>query len=925
MRIQLKLSLIILLYPLVFYSKGVCQTIQSFEINTEKGLSVTACTLTTGQAYQFRRSVPFFTCDINNKSISSETAQVVQEGNVYRYQFPNRINGTLTLEPDFKTGWKAILTIKNNTSDTLEFSNVVPFGISDEHVYITATGPLALARTKIFRPGLAPVGVILPDNAWEMGYASVELNNDYSVCAITRRTKYDNSQRKRYKTIVSPRGSVEYTFYADVFSGEWQNGLKLMFQERYLYDLEKFDNSLFERKDMKWIRDKYIMTLQGAWDHRFYERSSAKYNFFQFLEEGKKLFGGYDVFCIWPTWPRLGVDQRNQWDLYEDLPFGLEKIKELANYAQANSTKFFITFNPWDQSTREEDTFEGMAKLIQATNADGVVLDTRGSSSRKLQEAADGVKEGVIMYSEGMAVPKDMPGIVSGRVHDAIFMPPPLNLNKLIKPEFAIFRVCQLSQGRIHREIAISFFNGYGTEINTFAPGRPDWMEEEYLYLGRTTKILRENSSVFLNTRWTPLIPALKDSIWVNKWQNQDKVLYTVFSLLPDGYYGPLFEEKPSGTHHYISLWNHEAIDLVQKNNNWYVPVKVKEFNKQWLNTRREGNVECIARFPNILEVNLMGDSLFVKTPKGDKIIIWKGLPSYQGVFREFVPGLLNLKVSEVFGRYEGKLVVQLFNGKELMDERIVQMKPGVPWLISTAIKTKTSKRPPKNMVEIPEGEFSFQVSNPDQFIPYPDYSRPEIIHINRFFMDKYPVTNVQFYEFIQETKYIPEDPKNYLKHWKDGVYPMGQENYPVVYVSLEDARAYAEWAGKRLPSEVEWQYAAQGTDGRKWPWGDEFHGTKCNNGFDRPTPVNAFSKGKSPFKVEDLVGNVWQLTNDVYDNGSYYFGIIRGGSYYKPTSSWWYVQGGPQPLDRTQMLLMVSPGFDRNATVGFRCVKDAE
>jgi formylglycine-generating enzyme required for sulfatase activity len=143
--------------------------------------------------------------------------------------------------------------------------------------------------------------------------------------------------------------------------------------------------------------------------------------------------------------------------------------------------------------------------------------------------------------------------------------------------------------------------------------------------------------------------------------------------------------------------------------------------------------------------------------------------------------------------------------------------------------------------------------------------------------------------------------------------------------MSLEDARAYAEWKGKRLPSEVEWQYAAQGTDGRKWPWGDEFHGTKCNNGFDRPTPVNAFSKGKSPFKVEDMVGNVWQLTNDVYDNGSYYFGIIRGGSYYKPTSSWWYVQGGPQPLDRTQMLLMVSPGFDRNATVGFRCVKDAE
>jgi formylglycine-generating enzyme required for sulfatase activity len=88
---------------------------------------------------------------------------------------------------------------------------------------------------------------------------------------------------------------------------------------------------------------------------------------------------------------------------------------------------------------------------------------------------------------------------------------------------------------------------------------------------------------------------------------------------------------------------------------------------------------------------------------------------------------------------------------------------------------------------------------------------------------------------------------------------------------------------------------------------------------------VDAFPKGISPFNIADMVGNVWQMTNDVYDNGSYFFNIIRGGSYYKPTSSWWYVKGGPQPLNKTQMLLLVSPGFNRNATVGFRCVMDAE
>jgi formylglycine-generating enzyme required for sulfatase activity len=227
-------------------------------------------------------------------------------------------------------------------------------------------------------------------------------------------------------------------------------------------------------------------------------------------------------------------------------------------------------------------------------------------------------------------------------------------------------------------------------------------------------------------------------------------------------------------------------------------------------------------------------------------------------------------------------------------------------------------------MILIPGTEFTYEVGTSEDFIPYPEVNGLTV-SIDSFLIDKYPVTNAQYYEFIQSSGYRPVDTARYLRHWDYGIYLPGQENYPVVYLSLEDMKAYSKWAGKRLPTEAEWQLAAQGTDGRKWPWGNEFHGTFCNNSFGKPTPVDAFSKGMSPWGVFDMVGNVWQMTNDMYFNGSYYLMVIRGGSYYNPESSWWYIKGGPQPLDRTQIMLMVSQGYDRNATVGFRCVKDIE
>ncbi len=896
---------------------------QHIGINTNKGLSMNRYVTTDQDAHKV--NIPLFSIDINDKTFSSANASALYTGEGIEFSMVNGIKGILKQEEDFEKAWKAKIRFKNISPDTIELSNVVPFTTNTDNIYITGTGPWALARTKLFRPGREAVSVILPDNAWEMGYGSVNINDSLTLCGIARRTTGENERWLRYKTILYPLGWIEYTLYIDHYSGTWQEGLKLMFQERHLYDMESFDNTLFEREDLSWIKNDYLIVLQFAWDMEFYNWRKQAYGFTDFLEEGKELLGGYDVYGIWPTWPTLGLDQRNQWDMYADLPGGLVKLHELSNIARSMGTKFFIAYNPWDQSTRKEDHYKGMARLIEATDADGVILDCRGSSSYELQHAADSIKDGVVMYSEGMAITKDMPGIIAGRVHNALEMPPVLNLNKLIKPDFAIFRVCQPNLGSIHREVAISFFNGYGNELNIFAPQRVPKMKKDYPFLGKTTMILRENSKAFNSYDWTPLIPTLHDEIWVNQWNTDMKTIYTVYSMIPEGFHDYLFQAPLLDDHHYVSIFHHEELKPDTIDNQLLITVQTDAFNKSWLDTKKEGNTDCIARFKDILEVELQYDSLYISSTEGTVIKVWAGNPSYQGKFLLFDGGEHRIKLYDHFGGYRGKIVVQLCEEDEIMDERILRLDPGMPVLTSKTIRTSPVKRAPRNMIYIQGGPYEHSVKSREEFIPYPDYKENTSGNIKSFYMDKYPVTNKDYAVFIRKSGYLPADTTNYLKHWIGGSYLKGEEYYPVIYISPEDAQAYADWAGKRLPTEIEWQYAARGSDGRNWPWGELMDTAKCNMDLGYITAVDSFPTGASPFGVMDMVGNVWQMTNDIYHNGSNYFMILKGGSYYKPTSSWWYVQGGPKPVNENQMMLLVSPGFNRNGTVGFRCVRDGE
>jgi len=147
-------------------------------------------------------------------------------------------------------------------------------------------------------------------------------------------------------------------------------------------------------------------------------------------------------------------------------------------------------------------------------------------------------------------------------------------------------------------------------------------------------------------------------------------------------------------------------------------------------------------------------------------------------------------------------------------------------------------------------------------------------VDLSEYWIGKYPVTNLEYQAFVKEAGYQPPH------RWDGNHHPEGKGDHPVMNVSWNDAQAYCKWlsekSGKayRLPTEAEWEKAARGTDGRIYPWGDEFDRNKCNTyeaGIGDTTPVGKYSPaGDSPYGCADMTGNVWEWCVDWFDEWEY-------------------------------------------------------
>jgi len=645
-----------------------------------------------------------------------------------------------------------------------------------------------------------------------------------------------------------------------------------------------YQDDLYRRKEFAWSASNYSCCLLMTCDERFLDRRAGRYAVDTFLDEGEREFGGYDSIVLWQAYPRLGIDERNQFDFYRDLPGGLRGLRRAVRHFQRRGVRVYVDYNPWDVGTRREQgsDLDVLVELVRTLGVDGIFLDTISKGASEFRERLDAARRGVILESEG-AVP-----LVNLYDHHASWAQwfgdsnaPGVLKHKWLERSHMQHQVRRWDDDHTG-ELHAAWMNGSGMMVweNVFGSWMP-WNQRDRSILRSMLPIQRRFTRLFTGEGWTPLVPSEHRGVFASLWENGGLRLWTLLNRTENTAVGPLLKVPSKTSHDYFDLVTGRPL----------VP-------------GGQGESVCLCG---------------TLPPRGIGCFLSGTSQDLGAGFHRFLDGQARVNARSVFDI-----------SRPLMETRPLPAPSG-------ALQSGL----PKGMVEIPAGTIELSIDMRVRECGFYESVPPARHHLadsytfqvqtfrrrvvfRRFAMDETLVTNAQFGRFLAACRYRPRHRENFLKHWREGGPPAGKEDHPVVYVDLDDARAYASWAGKRLPSEEEWQYAAQGTDGRKYPWGEPMEPGRCNAGeAGGTTPVRAFPRGRSPFGCYDMCGNVWQWTESERSDSRTQFCIIRGGAWFAAKGSNWYVDGGPRPANFATKFLMTWSGLDRCSTIGFRCAAD--
>jgi len=642
----------------------------------------------------------------------------------------------------------------------------------------------------------------------------------------------------------------------------------------------------YERKELKWTQSSFMQPQMMVEDRYFYDPEAGRYTVDRYLDDLEKRYGGIDSVLLWPVYPNIGIDNRNQYDMVRAMPGGIAGVKQMVADFHRRRVKVFFPYMAWDQGTRDIGTadWDAIAKEMAEVDADGINGDTLRGIPRSFRTASDAVGHPLVLEPEH-AFPSPFEALAWNNMAWGYWQypnAPMVSVFKWLEPRHML-NVCDRWNHSKVDNLQYAFFNGVGYETweniwgiwNQITPRDAEAVR-------RVAAVERAMASFLVSPEWQPYAETEQTGIFASRWPQGDSTLWTLINRTQYDVDGRQLRLPVQAGMHYFDLWHGVELSPPIVDGQRFLSFSIEAHG-----------------YGAILATTSEPDSSLQKLLAQMKQLAAKPLSSYSAEWT-FAP----------------------------------QQMTATP-------KISPASAVPDGMVRVPAAEFSFQVDGIEiegfndvgVDVQYPWENAPRRhhlhqLHVDSYWIDRYPVTNAQFKKFLDATHYHPKDDLNFLRDWQNGMYPAGWENKPVTWVSLEDARAYASWAGKRLPHEWEWQYAAQGSDGRLYPWGNRWDDAVVptpdkGRTLRGPDPVNAHPKGASPFGVEDLVGNVWQWTDEFSDEHTR-AATLRGGSYYQPQGSVWYFPPAYR-LDQHGKLLLMAPSKDRAGTLGFRCVKDAQ
>jgi formylglycine-generating enzyme required for sulfatase activity len=646
-----------------------------------------------------------------------------------------------------------------------------------------------------------------------------------------------------------------------------------------------YNGSEYQRPELRWTQSSFIQPQMMIEERYFYDPVAGKYTVDRYLDDLEKRYGGVDSVLIWHTYPNIGIDNRNQYDLLHDMPGGIEGLKQMISDFHHRGVRVLFPVMLWDQGTRDVGipNWEAAAKAMAEIRADGINGDTLDGVPRAFRDASDRTGHPIALEPEvGPADEALQWNNLTWGYWKYPFVPM-ISRYKWLEPRHMV-HVCDRWNRDKTDNLQYAFFNGVGYESweniwgiwNQITPRDAE-------ALRRVSKLERAFASLLISPGWEPHTPTLRYGVFASQFPGRQQTLWTMVNRNGYDVAGRQIAVAYKSGMHFYDVWHGGE-----------------------LKPEVSGSTATLS-----FELEGRGFGAVLATQEGPASSDTQKL------------------LSEMY-ELAGTRLATLSHEWKVLPQQLVEIAP-----------SKRANAPPAGMVSIPEADFEFQAvgimieggNDVGVDVQYPWEDSPRRYHLHKmhikpFYIDKYPVTNAEFKRFLEASHYHPKDDHNFLRDWKNGNCPDGWGNKPVTWVSIEDARAYAAWAGKRLPHEWEWQYAAQGRDGRTYPWGNKWDPAALPAPDQRremrePTNVDAYPEGASPFGVMDLVGNVWQWTDEFVDEHTR-AGILKGGSFYQPQGTLWYFPQAYRLIEHGKYLLM-APSKDRSRALGFRCVVDAE